>query len=422
MSKVDFGKYFDAKKNKEVINRLNKKFKTEKAVVGNDKRSHFAVLPTYSIGLNRKMGGGFRRRKVQLSYGEKSVGKSFGDYKNTAVLQRLCRHCLGILPFEDKLCEILKMYFLYQPCNCSDPKTHRICRIDYESDYEYVSDPEDTEVYQNKKSHSERIGVIPEFLTVIFASSMEECIDIVKDVIPNKEFDYISVDSLQGSQSNYVFDKDGDDQTMGVDAKMLTRMLKDVSHGFHKGGVEDFLEMPTVHVISQMRMKMGQQMAFSTFSGGKALEHNTGAILKWNRINYITMDGNPVTSLGKNDLGGIKVGYKNEKSKVGVPYFSGEVELYFRDIPKLEMEHGDVNYLLELIDLGIESGTIQQAGAFYTIAGEKFKGKVQLNSAVREDSSLVSAILANTTDVQNIAEESSEEEDLPDTELEEDTD
>lgn len=398
MEKKNLAKFFDTKKLKETHQRLNKMMGVERAVIGDDSRLQFAALPTFSIGLNHYLAGGYRRRKMHLVYGDKSAGKSFGDYKTTAILQRLCRTCLGVLPIEDdKLCVILYRYFLRPECKCKSPEAHRVCRIDYESDYEHVSDPEDTDIYQRKVSHAERIGVIPEFLSVIFAASIEDCIDITKDVIAHKSYDYISIDSIQGAQSEYVMGKEGSQDTMGVDAKRLTNLLKSIMHSFHLHGIESFNEMPVVNIISQVRMKIGPTLAFGSYSGGKALEHEVSFIGKQAKICYITTDGNPVTSIGKNDLCGLRIGYHNEKSKLNIPYFSGEFDLYFRDVPGLKKEYGDIDYFRELLKLGIENGAIvKQGGGVYAIGGEKFKGEGELQQGLWEKRNLVQEIYSKS--------------------------
>lgn len=83
MDKKKLAKFFDSKQLKETTQRLNKKMGVERAVIGNDTRLQFPTLPTFSIGLNHYLGGGYRRRKMHLVYGDKSSGKSFGDYKTT---------------------------------------------------------------------------------------------------------------------------------------------------------------------------------------------------------------------------------------------------------------------------------------------------------------------------------------------------
>lgn len=394
MDKKQLAKFFDAKALKETHQRLNKMMGVERAVAGNDNRLQFQALPSFSIGLNHYLGGGYRRRKMHLVYGDKSSGKSFADYRTTAILQRLCRHCLGVLPFDnDRLCDILRGYFLKEDCGCKNPEAHRVCRIDYESDYEYVSDPEDTVVYQKKVAHSERIGVIPEFLSVIFAASIEDCIDIMKDVISHKSFDYISIDSIQGTQSEYVMGKEGNQDTMGIDAKRLTNLLRSIMHSFHQFGVESFHEMPAINIISQIRMKIGPTLAFGSYSGGKALEHEVSFIGKQARIAYLTTDGNPVTSTTKNDLCGLRIGYHNEKSKLAIPYFSGEFDLYFRDVPALGKAYGDIDYFRELMKLGIENGAITKAGGgMYVVGSEKFKGESELEKGLSTNRNLVSEI------------------------------
>lgn len=138
-------------------------------------------------------------------------------------------------------------------------------------------------------------------------------------------------------------------------------------------------------------------MAFAMYSGGKALEHEVSFIGKQARIAYLTTDGNPVTSIGKNDLCGLRVGYHNEKSKVNIPYFSGEFDLYFRDVPGLNKFYGDIDYFRELLKIGVENGAIvKQGGGIYAVGGEKFKGESELENGLWNSKKLVEEIYSKS--------------------------
>lgn len=389
---VDVSKLFDMSKQKTFINRLNNKMKIEKVTTGKDTRLAFKKLPTCSLGLNKKLGGGMARRKIHLSYGERSSGKSFFDYKNIAVLQRLCRNCLGVLQFTDHVATDLRNYFLFPDCSCGNPQMHRCGRIDYESDYESAADPSKTDVFVAKENHMKKIGIIPEALTIMFASSIEECIDIAKDTITNLELDYFSIDSLQGGQSKYVYDKDGVNDTMGIDPKKINVLLRDIMYAFHHVGINNYHELPVVHIIAQVRMKMGPTMSFASFSGGKGLEHQVSLIMKWVRDSFLGSNGQELDGIDYNSTFGIRTSYKNEKSKLDEPYFSGKVDIITKDT-SYGLKHGDMNYLLELIDLGIENGKIRQSGAYFYLGEDKFQGWVKLQEALRERKDLVKMLL-----------------------------
>lgn len=380
----------------ETINRINKKLGIEKATFGNDFRLKPYKIPTASISLNKKMGGGFLRRKIHLSYGEKSSGKSFFDYKTVAILQRLCRNCLGILPMNDYIAQNLRYYYNFHECNCSNPEMHRCFRIDYESDY-MITDPELKEKNEKKKLiHIEKIGVIGEAFTVAFASSIEECVDIIKEVIPSLEFDYLTIDSLQGGQSDYVYEKEGHDETMGVEPRKINIVLKNIMNAFHKIGINNYRWAPVVHIISQVRMKVGARIPTVFYSGGKGLEHQNSFTLKWSRESYLGESNQELTNT-KELIYGLRVGYKSEKYKLDATniddiYFSGTIDMYIRDT-NFGYKYGDFNYIKEIIDVGLETGKIIQRGAVFDVAGSSFKGRQALQKAIQENPEILKVIL-----------------------------
>ncbi|MEO0074876.1 MAG: hypothetical protein ABIK31_02065 [candidate division WOR-3 bacterium] len=380
----------------ETINKINKKLGIEKATFGNDTRLQPYKIPTASISLNKRMGGGFVRRKIHLSYGEKSSGKTFFDYKTVATLQRLCRNCLGILPINDYVAQNLRMYYNIPECNCSSPEMHRCFRIDYESDY-MVTSPKEKENLESKKLiHMEKLGVIGEAYSVAFASSIEECVDILKEVIPTMEYDFVTIDSLQGGQSDYIYEKEGHDETMGVEPRKLNIVLKNIMNSFHKIGIDNYRWAPVVHLISQVRMKVGSKIPISTHSGGKGLEHQNSFTLRWSRESYLG-ESNQELANTKETIYGLRVGYKNEKFKLDSTgldeiYFSGTVDLYIKDT-NFGFKYGDYNYLREIIDVGIESGKIVQRGSVFDVSGETFKGRQGIQKAIQENPEILKVIL-----------------------------
>lgn len=389
--------YIDTKILKSTIQTLNKQLKVEKFTFGDDPRLQAYIMPSGSISLNKKMGGGLQRRKIHLFYGAKSSGKSFLDYKNVCTLQRICRNCLGVLPFEDYFTEQIRKYYGFNDCSCGKPEMHRVLRIDYESDYAFSPNPENTETHKKKLAHMEKLGVIGGAYTIGFASSLEECTDILKSVIPSLEYDYITVDSLQGSQTDYVYDKEGHDETMGIDPRKLNIVLRNIMNSFHKAGIDNYRWLPAIVLISQVRMSIGRTMSFADFSGGKGLEHQNSFILKQAHSDYLGKDGQAYTSSGKEDIYGLRINYENKKFKMGSSedveaYFTGSFDIFIRDTG-FGYKYGDFNYIREIIDIGVGSGKIKQRGAYYDIDGQTYQGKDKLQAAIIEDKLLLKKIL-----------------------------
>lgn len=371
----DLESVFSFKDRDKHIDLLNKKLKKDKITHGADPRLEFKVIPTCSISLNHFMGGGYRRRKIHLIYGEKSVGKSFFDYKNIATLQRLCRNCLGVLPvFTDRLSWFLLNFFGYKTCNCESPQAHICGRLDLESDYSSVSSPEDTDKFKKKLSHMEALGVIPEMLTVGFAASVEDAIDITKEWVPSLYFDYISIDSIQGTQSDYVYGKDGDEDTMGIDPRKINILLRNMIHSFHEVGIDSYSKLPAINLVSQVRIKIGPTVSYADHSGGEGLKHQSSSTLKFNRLAYLGSGLEEYKSHKDHDIAGIRMGYINDKSKIDSPYYQGEVDFFFKDTKDPFYKKGDMDYFSEYMKVSIITGKIKQRGAYFYVGDESIQG------------------------------------------------
>lgn len=388
-----FAAFFDKKKQMQIIDKVNKALGVEKMTSGNDTRLEFRSLPTCLPYLNYRLNGGFKRRKIHLSYGEKSVGKSFFDYKNIAVLQRLCRNCLGVLPIEeDRLTDQLRYFFAYHDCGCKNPESHRCARLDLESDYEFKSNPEETDVFKEKESHMLSVGVVPDLLSISFAASLEDCVDIMKEWMDADFYDYISIDSLQGTQSDTVFGKEGNEDTMGIDPRKNNILLRNIIHAFHSKGIDQFQKQPAIHIISQVRFKIGQ-ISFTDQTGGEGLKHQNSLTLQWKREKFLSETSAELLSSKDSNVYGLRGAYHSHKSKISEPYFSGKFDFFFKDTAT-GFFHGDVDYLSDLVSIGQEKGTIQMNGnAHYIIGNQQFHGKAEMLKALRADGELVKVLL-----------------------------
>jgi RecA/RadA recombinase len=375
---------------------INKQLKIEKVTHGADERLIGRGLPTASISLNHFLGRGYLRKKIHMAYGEKSSTKTFLDYATVARLQRLCRNCLGVLPLNDHISSVLRSFYGASDCACGKPEMHRMLRIDHESDYA-KSDNTAEGLKEKKKAHMERIGVIPRAYTVAYTSSIEDSVDVFKEAVPSLVYDYISLDSIQGTSSDYVYDKEGHDETMGIDPRKLNTLLRNVMNSFHSVGINNFQWLPAINLISQVRAKIGNtggRPAAPKYSGGFGLEHQNSLITRFKRISYIGESGQEKETMDEGTYG-LRVAYRNEKFKMdgdGTPYFTGEYEVYIRDT-NFGLLYGDFNYVDELVLVGLDKGLITQRGAYYYLDGKSYQGKKQLNEAMREDPGFSKKIL-----------------------------
>ena len=69
------------------------------------------------------------------------------------------------------------------------------------------------------------------------------------------------------------------------------------------------------------------------------------------------------------DMIGINARIKNVKNKTSVPFRKGEIFISFKN---------GIDVYSEYVDFGVSFGIIQKGGAWYTVCGERFQGRVNV--------------------------------------------
>lgn len=405
-----------------------------------------------SFGIDYVTGGGFAYKRILLLYGHKSSGKNSHLYQMIAYNQRLCRNCFGILPkyYEtetpDRWTSLLQLYKQVPECTCSnsapklflfldyekslgveDPKPVIIRRILNKNTGELVDENEYNEAHikytelKEKKSLTEEekqylakledflkdvsvdeqlIEKIPETdymracgvnideLLVAEPKWTDEGIDIIKGVIKSREVDGIIWDSLQGAIPRYVQERDAEQNTMGVEAKMNGLLMRQIVSAFAADDISDPNEAykPTVFITSQVRSDLGAMYAKpDSYSGGNALSHHISLALEFKREMFLDDQGREAK--WGTVYHGQKTRIRAEKNKLSAPGNMFTYDYYFKST--LEFPVGQIDHVGEIMNLAIMFQLIQQRGAYYDCNGRTFQGKAQLKDHLRLDPAFV---------------------------------
>lgn len=175
-----------------------------------------------------------------------------------------------------------------------------------------------------------KFGINPENLVILKPTNVEEMITMSVEAVKASVFDFIMVDSLGAGLLQTELDNDK--SRMAGSAGAITRMVKAINSGFislqrdikvakDSGDDTEFI-VPAVILINQVRVDMGSMYAGAlSFSGGKALEHMCGAII---RLRVSKAAGDKI--MGTVDGNQLRVGWMCtatfEKNKLAVPYKS----------------------------------------------------------------------------------------------------
>lgn len=186
---------------------------------------------------------------------------------------------------------------------------------------------------------SGKTGVDNDALLLVHPDTGEQAVDITRAFVHTKEVSLVVVDSLAALFPMKEQDADADKELVGVQSKLITRMLRAISaaqiterkRGHHV----------TVLLINQQRSKIGGWSPTGdpiSLPGGKALGHFTS--LEWRMRNKenITKDAQGRETLSHNDHA-----FTIEKNKCVAGTRSGDFRMIRRDAPELGLEEAEID-------------------------------------------------------------------------------
>jgi recombination protein RecA len=130
--------------------------------------------------------------------------------------------------------------------------------------------------------------------------------------------------------------------------------------------------------INQIRMKIGVMFGSpETTTGGNALKFYASVRLDVRRIGSIK-DQESVT--------GNRVKVKVVKNKVAAPFREAEFDIIFNE---------GISYLGEIVDIGVDKGVVDKAGAWFSFKGERLgQGREGSKAFLRNNPEMVKEIRA----------------------------
>ena len=170
------------------------------------------------------------------------------------------------------------------------------------------------------------------------------------------------------------------DSHVGLQARLMSQALRKLSGTISKTN--------TIAIfINQLREKVGVMFANSEITpGGRALKFYSSIRLDIRRNEQIKIGDKIV---------GNRTTVKVVKNKVAPPFKSAIVEIMYGE---------GVSKEGELVDLGVEAGIIDKAGAWFSYQGEKLgQGKENVKLLLRDNKELKEEIEAKVRDFYGIS-------------------
>jgi recombination protein RecA len=284
----------------EVMKELNKKHKEDSVIYGEEMEKSIQSIDTGCFSLNRVFGcNGLPAGRCIEILGENNSGKSS-----------------------------LAMFLIAQV----QKNGGRALLIDVECAY--------------SSEYAKKLGIDTDNLIVSQSSSGEKALEIVEKMVATNEFDIVVIDSVAALVPQKELDGDISDVTIALQAKMLSRHLRVVTNIASK-------TKTSIIYINQIRDNvMGWGNKIKT-TGGRALSFYASVRLEVKALAKIKRG---------EDVIGNHLKIYAVKNKVGLPFKSCEIDLYF--------EKG-IDIVADILDSGIIEGIIIKTGNTYSYNDSK---------------------------------------------------
>lgn len=333
----------------QAIAELNKKYNGSLVVMGisGTDTANWTFLPSGSLGLDIAVGAGIPEGAPIVIQGKESIGKTMIALMIAAEAQKQ-GHNIAIIDAEQAL----------------NPAFARKIGL-------FI--PEEGEEYP--EGHGMVILHQPQV-------EAEKTLNLVDDLIESGIFKYIIIDSVPALVPKAELEGEFQDQQMSLQARLMAKAMRKY---VYSGNLRKSLT--TLLIINQLGDKIGAYVPTTEAKGGKALRF----------ASIVTMEGSiskrhEVMVEGKKVQIGHVLSIKIAKNKVGVPYRTAEISIYYdQGIDRLE----------EVVSIGILLKVIEVSGSWFKLThpetGEvlvdKVQGRDKLKAALVEKPEVVNELI-----------------------------
>ncbi|MBX7020933.1 recombinase RecA, partial [Providencia rettgeri] len=209
--------------------------------------------------------------------------------------------------------------------------------------------------------YAQKLGVNLADLLISQPDTGEQALEITEALVRSGSVDLIVIDSVAALTPKAEIEGDMGDSLPGLQARLMSQALRKLTATIKRANC-------TVIFINQIRMKIGVMFGNpETTTGGPALKFYSSVRLDIRRIGSIKRG---------DEMVGNETRVKVVKNKVAPPFKQTEFDI---------MYGSGISREGEIIDLGVQTGVVDKAGAWYSYDGNRIgQGKDNVREFLKE--------------------------------------
>lgn len=231
-------------------------------------------------------------------------------------------------------------------------------------------------------AYARKIGVDTGNLLISQPDNGEQALEICETLVRSGAVDLIVVDSVAALVPQAEIDGDMGDAQMGLQARLMSQAMRKLTGVISK-------TKATVIFINQIRMKIGVLFGNpETTTGGNALKFYASVRVDIRRIGQIKNGDN---------IAGNRTKIKVVKNKIAAPFRTAEFDIMYNE---------GISKTGDILDLGVQYGIIDKAGAFFKYDGETIgQGREAVKTLFKEKPELADEIEAKVREAAKSTED-----------------
>ena len=218
-------------------------------------------------------------------------------------------------------------------------------------------------------AYARKLGVELDDLLISQPDAGEQALEIVDTLVRSGAIDVLVIDSVAALVPRAELEGEMGDSHVGLHARLMSQALRKLT-----GSISRSRTM--VIFINQIRMKIGVMFGSpETTTGGNALKFYASVRLDIRRIGAIK---------DKDDVVGNQTRVKVVKNKVAPPFKVVEFDIMYGE---------GVSKMGELLDLGVNAGIVEKAGAWFSYEGQRVgQGRENAKTFLKENTEMAAEI------------------------------